>query len=87
MKTIDRFNANTGRGAVQFAISGFKRGWKLHSEQRSPHSVMPNSMVTAVAVIETLVSIVMLSDPDNAQRADDLSKAISKYLFDPDRRG
>lgn len=52
----------------------------------SHQAVLPSSMVTAVAVVETIVSIVMLSDPENAQRADDLSKAISIYLFDPERR-
>ncbi len=52
----------------------------------SNQAVLPSSMVTAVAVIETIVSMVMLSDPENAQRADELSKAISMYLFDPNRR-
>ena len=37
MRTIDQLNINHGRGTVRFATSGFQRGWKLRSEQRSPH--------------------------------------------------
>jgi DNA polymerase V len=37
MRTVDRLNGNYGRGTVRFASTGFKQGWKLRSEQRSPH--------------------------------------------------
>lgn len=51
----------------------------------SNHAVLSSSMVAGVAIVETIVSMVMLSDPANAQRADALSKAIATYLFDDKR--
>lgn len=36
MKTIDRLNANHGRGVVRFASSGINQSWKLRCDQRSP---------------------------------------------------
>lgn len=36
MATLDKLNADHGRGTVRFAASGIKQGWKLRCEQRSP---------------------------------------------------
>ena len=51
----------------------------------SSHPVLSSSMVAATAVIETIVTAVMLSDPGNVERADRLTEAIAIYLHhDPD---
>jgi DNA-binding MurR/RpiR family transcriptional regulator len=44
------------------------------------HPALSSSYTAAVAVIETLISAVMLSDPANAERAALLGDAISGYL-------
>jgi DNA-binding MurR/RpiR family transcriptional regulator len=44
------------------------------------HPALSSSMSAAVAVAETLVATVMLSDPANAERAAMLSEAIARYL-------
>ena len=36
MQTIDRLNADHGRGVVRFASTGIKQEWKLRCDQRSP---------------------------------------------------
>jgi DNA polymerase V len=36
MQTIDRLNADHGRGVVRFASTGTKQEWKLRCDQRSP---------------------------------------------------
>ena len=36
MQTIDRLNADHGRGGVRFASTGTKQEWKLRCDQRSP---------------------------------------------------
>ncbi len=51
----------------------------------SSHPVLSSSMVAALAVVETLVAAVMLSDPVNVERADRLTEAIEAYLHhDPE---
>lgn len=44
------------------------------------HPALSSSYAAAVAVIETLISAVMLSDPANAERAARLGDALSGYL-------
>ena len=46
----------------------------------SDHPTLSSSMAAAVAVIETLVATVMLSDPANAEKAALLGDAIGAYL-------
>lgn len=46
------------------------------------HPTLSSSMVAAVAIAETLVATVMLSDPANAERAALLGEAISGYLHE-----
>jgi DNA-binding MurR/RpiR family transcriptional regulator len=46
----------------------------------SEHPTLSSSMVAAVAVVETLVAAVMLSDPANAEKAAMLGDAIGRYL-------
>jgi DNA-binding MurR/RpiR family transcriptional regulator len=46
----------------------------------SDHPTLSSSLVAAVAVVETLVAAVMLSDPANAERAAMLGDAIGGYL-------
>ncbi len=46
----------------------------------SDHPVLSSSMVAAVAVAETIVATVMLSDKDNAEKASKLTQAIAAYL-------
>jgi DNA-binding MurR/RpiR family transcriptional regulator len=46
----------------------------------SDHPTLSSSMVAAMAVIETLIAAVMLSDPTNAERAAMLGEAIGEYL-------
>jgi len=46
------------------------------------HPTLSSSMVAAVAIAETLVAAVMLSDPANAERAALLDEAISGYLHE-----
>jgi DNA-binding MurR/RpiR family transcriptional regulator len=46
------------------------------------HPTLSSSMVAAVAIAETLVATVMLSDPANAERAALLDEAISGYLHE-----
>jgi DNA-binding MurR/RpiR family transcriptional regulator len=46
------------------------------------HPTLSSSMVAAVAIAETLVATVMLSDPSNAERAALLGEAISGYLHE-----
>jgi DNA-binding MurR/RpiR family transcriptional regulator len=48
----------------------------------SDHPTLSSSMVAAVAVAETLVAAVMLSDPANAEKAAVLSDAIGAYLYE-----
>jgi DNA-binding MurR/RpiR family transcriptional regulator len=47
------------------------------------HPTLSSSMVAVVAVVETLVATVMLSDPANAERAALLGKALDGYLHTP----
>ncbi|MGL5447222.1 MAG: MurR/RpiR family transcriptional regulator [Rhabdaerophilum sp.] len=44
------------------------------------HPVLSSSLVSALAIAETLVAALMLSDPENVERADKLTEAISGYL-------
>ncbi|MGL4636652.1 MAG: MurR/RpiR family transcriptional regulator [Beijerinckiaceae bacterium] len=44
------------------------------------HPVLSSSMVAALAVSEAIVAAMMLSDKDNADRAETLTKAIASYL-------
>jgi DNA-binding MurR/RpiR family transcriptional regulator len=46
------------------------------------HPTLSSSMAAAVAIAETLVATVMLSDPANAERAALLGDAISGYLHE-----
>lgn len=46
----------------------------------SEHPVLSSSMVAAIALAETLVSAVMLSDPENVEKAARLTQAIDSYL-------
>jgi DNA-binding MurR/RpiR family transcriptional regulator len=46
----------------------------------SDHPTLSSSMAAAVAVAETLVAAVMLSDPANAEKAAALDQAIGAYL-------
>jgi DNA-binding MurR/RpiR family transcriptional regulator len=46
----------------------------------SDHPTLSSSMVAAVAVVETLIAAVMLSDPANAAKAEMLGDAIGRYL-------
>jgi DNA-binding MurR/RpiR family transcriptional regulator len=48
----------------------------------SDHPTLSSSMTGAVAVIETLVATVMLSDPANAEKAARLGEAIGAYLHE-----
>ncbi len=45
------------------------------------HPVLTNSLVGAVAVVETIVAAVMLSDPANVDIADRMYGAIADYIF------
>jgi len=47
------------------------------------HPTLSSSMAAAVAVAETVVAAVMLSDPANAQKAAALGEAIGGYLHQP----
>jgi DNA-binding MurR/RpiR family transcriptional regulator len=46
----------------------------------SDHPTLSSSMVAAVAIVETLITAVMLSDPTNAEKAAMLGDAIGRYL-------
>jgi DNA-binding MurR/RpiR family transcriptional regulator len=46
----------------------------------SDHPTLSSSMVAAVAVVETLIAAVMLSEPANAEKAAMLGDAIGRYL-------
>jgi DNA-binding MurR/RpiR family transcriptional regulator len=48
----------------------------------SEHPTLSSSMTAAVALIETLVATVMLSDPANAEKAALLGDAIGAYLHE-----
>jgi DNA-binding MurR/RpiR family transcriptional regulator len=48
----------------------------------SDHPTLSSSMTAAVAVVETLVATVMLSDPANAEKAAQLGEAIGAYLHE-----
>ena len=37
MQAMDTINAEYGRNRLKLAVSGIERGWRLRSEQRSPH--------------------------------------------------
>ncbi|PPD16195.1 MAG: RpiR family transcriptional regulator [Methylobacterium sp.] len=45
------------------------------------HPVLSSSMVAAIALAETLVAAVMLSDPENVEKAASLTQAIESYLL------
>jgi DNA-binding MurR/RpiR family transcriptional regulator len=47
------------------------------------HPVMSSSMVSALAVVEVLVTALMLSDPGNANAAIQLTEAIDEYVMKP----
>lgn len=47
----------------------------------SEHPVLSSSMVAAVSLVETLVAAVMLSDPENVEKAARLTQAIESYLL------
>jgi DNA-binding MurR/RpiR family transcriptional regulator len=47
------------------------------------HPTLSSSMAAAVAIAETVVATVMLSDPANAERAARLGEAIGGYLHQP----
>lgn len=48
------------------------------------HAVLSSSVVAAVAILETLVATLMLSDPKNVEHADRLTEAIAGYLHSGD---
>lgn len=47
----------------------------------SEHPVLSCSMVAAISLAETLVAAVMLSDPENVEKAARLTQAIGSYLL------
>lgn len=49
----------------------------------SSHPVLSSSMAAAVAVAETIITTVMLSDKGNAEKAARLTQAIAAYLHQP----
>ena len=50
----------------------------------SNHAVLPSSSTAAVAVIEALVSSIMVSNKKNVEKAQRLSEALAAYLHDAD---
>lgn len=44
------------------------------------HAILSSSVVAAVAIIETLIAALMVSDPKNVDNADRLTEAIAGYL-------
>lgn len=50
----------------------------------SHHPVLPSSAASAMAVIEALVSALMVSNKKNVEKAIKLTEALSAYLHDPD---
>ncbi|MBV1774509.1 MurR/RpiR family transcriptional regulator [Burkholderiaceae bacterium DAT-1] len=53
----------------------------------SSHPVLPSSLSAAVAVLEGIVSAIMVSNKENVEKAMRLTEAISAYLHSPDEPG